>query len=171
MKNLYRAFCGALLVLGLAGIYSAPAFAGGYRWHSDCNCWRPADYQYTTKRYVRGAPRVVVHKRYVDHTRVVRGRTRIIQHNRVIVHVRPVINREVVVHRRHTIVKDVVLNRTRTINAYRDRYYNDVVNVDGGETVRHVTEYRAVRGCGCSYGCGCGYGRYHRGLLGPIFYR
>ncbi len=178
MKKLYQTFCGALLVLGLAGIHSAPAFAGGYRWSSNCNCWRPADYQYATRRYVRAAPEFIVHKRYVDHTRVVRGRTRVVQENQFIVHVRPVINREVVVHRTHTIVKDVVLHRTRTINTVRNRYYNEVVNVDGGGTVRHVTEYRDVGNCGYGYryrtsydcGYGCGYG-HRRGLFGALAWR
>ena len=108
MKHVYKAFYGALLVLGLAGVVPEPAFAGdGTHWDTVCNCRRP-DSEYNTRRYVRAAPRVVTHERVVNHTRVVRGNTKLIQENRLIVHVRPVINREVVVHRTNTIVKDVL---------------------------------------------------------------
>lgn len=174
-----KAFYGALLVLGTASINPMPALAGGYHWDRNCNCMRP-DYQYTTRRYVRGTPRVVTHERFVDHTRVVPGRTRLIQENRVTVHVRPVINREVVVHRTHTIVRNVVLHRVNRVNRYRNEYYNQVVDVDGGNTVREVTVHRNVRGgsCGCGYEHGYGayyggygvhrsaYSGYHRGLFG-----
>ncbi len=129
MKHVYKAFCGALLVLGLAGITSGSGCGqGGYRWDSVCNCRRP-DSSYNTRRYVRGAPVVRTHQRVVNHTRVVRGRTRLIQENRLIVHVRPVINREVVVHRTNTVVRDVVLHRTNTTNKFRNEYHNRVVNV------------------------------------------
>ena len=160
MKHVYKAFCGALLVLGLAGINPGPAAAqGGYHWDSVCNCRRP-DSSYNTRRYVRGAPVVRTHRRVVNHTRVVRGRTKLIQENRLIVHVRPVINREVVVHRTNTVVRDVVLHRTNTTNKYRNEYHNRVVNVRGGGTVRHVTVYRNVRGVNCN----CGdEGRSYRG--------
>jgi hypothetical protein len=177
MKYLCKAFYGVLLALGLAAINPIPALAGGYVWDTNCNCMRP-DYQYTTRRYIRGAPRVITHERFVDHTRVVPGRTRLIQENRVTVHVRPVINREVVVHRTHTIVRNVVLHRVNRINRYRNEYYNQVVDVNGGNTVREVTVYRNVRGgnCGCGYQHGYGgygayrsaYGGYHRGLFGDI---
>ena len=110
MTHVYKAFCGALLVLGLASVStSTPAVAGG-RYDPACNCMHP-DSEYQTKRVVRGAPVVRTNKRYVDHTRVVKGDTRMIQKNRLVVHVRPVINKEVVVHRQHTVVKDVVLHR------------------------------------------------------------
>jgi hypothetical protein len=172
MQHLYKAFSGALLVLGLVGITPIPALAGGYHWDPACNCRRP-DHQYTSKRYVRVRPRVVTHRRVVNEYRVVPGRTKLIQENRVIVHVRPVIKREVVVHRTHTIVKNVVLRRVNTINRYRNVYYHQVVNVDGGATVQHVTEYRNVRGCNCGYEHGgyyrSGYGYYGRGLFsGPL---
>ena len=162
MKHLYKAFFGALLVLGLAGIDPGPAFAGGaYRWDPVCNCRRP-DHQYNTKRVVRGAPQVVTRQRVVTHQRVVRGSTRLIQENRLVVHVRPVINREVVVHRTNTIVKNVVLRKVNTTNKYRDEHHSQVVNVNGGGSVRHVTEVRNVRGVDCN----CGYDR--RGYRGPV---
>ena len=164
MKYLCKAFSGALLVLGLAGVTPIPALAqGGYHWDSVCNCRRP-DSQYTTRRYVRAAPRVITHRRIVTRQRVVRGKTRLIQENRLIVHVRPVINRTVVVHRTNTIVRDVVLHRTNTINRYRNEYRRQVVNVrGGGGTVRHVTVYRNVRGVNCN----CGY-ESRAAIRGPV---
>jgi len=161
MTNVYKVFCGALLVLGLAGIIPEPALAGGgYHWDAACNCRRP-DSEYQTKRVVRGAPVVRTHRRYVDHTRVVKGRTKLIQENRLIVHVRPVINREVVVHRQHTVVKNVVLRRTNTTNKYRNEYRRQVVNRYTPGSVRHVTEYRNVRGVNCN--CGDEGARYSGG--------
>jgi hypothetical protein len=159
MKHVCKAFCGALLVLGLASITPIPTLAAGYHWDSVCNCRRP-DSSYSVRRYVRGAPIVRTHRRIVNRTRVVRGRTRLIQENRLIVHVRPVINREVVVHRTNTVVRDVVLHRTNTVNRWRNVYSRQVVNVRGGGTVRHVTVYRNVRGVNCN----CGYeGREYSG--------
>ncbi len=151
MQYLYNAFCGALLVLGLAGAAPEPVFAGGYHWDTACNCRRP-DSQYTVRHYVRLAPRVVTHQRVVDRTQVVRGNTRLIQENRVIVHVRPVIHREVVVHRTNTIVRDVVLHRVNTIARFHEEPRYEVVNRYVGGSVRHVTEYRNVRGVNCNCG-------------------
>jgi hypothetical protein len=148
MKDLYKACYGALLVVGLAGINSVPAFAGGYHWDASCHCRRP-DVQYTTKHYVRAPARVVTRHHVVNRTRVVRGKTKLVQENRVTVHVRPVIHREVVVHRINTIVKDVVLHRVNRINKYRNEHYTRVVNVYVPGSVRHVTAYYNVRGCGC----------------------
>ena len=154
MKHLYKAILGALVVLGLASISSpTPTFAGGaYRWDPVCNCRRP-DSQFSTKRVVRAPARVVTRQRVVTHQRVVRGKTSLVQENRLVVHVRPVINREVVVHRTNTIVKNVVLRKVNTTNKYRDEQRHQVVNVQGGGSVRHVTEYRNVRGvdCNCEY--------------------
>jgi hypothetical protein len=161
MKHLYKAFYGALLVLGLAGITPVPALAGGYHWDSVCNCRRP-DSEYNTRRYVRAPAQVNTRRRVVTHQRVVRGNTKLIQENRLVVHVRPVINREVVVHRTNTIVKDVVLHKVNTTNKVRNEYRHQVVNVNGGGSVRHVTEYRNVRGVNCN----CGYDR--RGYRGDV---
>jgi len=158
MTHVYKAFCGALLVLGLAGITPEPAVAGQY-YDAACNCMRP-DSEYHTKRVVRGAPVVRTHKRYVDHTRVVKGDTRLIQENRLVVHVRPVINKEVIVHRQHTVVKDVVLHRTNTTNKYRNEYHRQVVNVDAPGSTRRIVEHRRVRGVDCN--CPDG-GRYSGG--------
>jgi len=160
MKSLYKAFYGALLVLGLAGITPVPALAGGYHWDSVCNCRRP-DYQYNSRHVVRGPARVVTHHRVVTHERVVRGNTRLIQENRLVVHVHPVINREVIVHRTHTVVKDVVLHKVNTTNKFREEFHHEVVNVPGGNSVQHVTEYHNVRGVNCN----CGFDRagYHSG--------
>jgi hypothetical protein len=150
MKHAYKAFYGALLVLGLAGVDAVPAFAsGGYHWDSVCNCRRP-DSEYNTKRVVREAPSVRTHERVVDHTRVVRGNTRLIQENRLIVHVKPVINREVVVHRTHTIVKDLVLHKTNTTNRTEVVNRHEVVNRSVEGSVRHVVEHRTVRGVDCN---------------------
>ena len=156
MKHLYKAFYGALLVLGLAGVTPVPAVAGGH-WDAACNCMRP-DHEYDTRHVERAAPRVVTHEHVVNQTRVVRGNTHLIQENRLIVHVRPVINREVVVHRVNTIVRDVELHRVNTTNKFREEFHHEVVNrVIPGE-VRHVLEHREVRGVNCN----CGYegGRY-----------
>ena len=125
MKYLYKALCGALLVLGLAGVAPEPVFAGGYHWDSVCNCRRP-DSEYNTHRYVREAPRVVNHERIVDHTQVVR-RTRLIQENRLIVHVQPVINREIVVHRTNTIVRNITLHKVNTTTKWRPEVRTEVV--------------------------------------------
>jgi hypothetical protein len=157
MKHVYKAFCGALLVLGLAGTTPGPAQAG-QRYDAACNCMRP-DSSYNTKRVVRGAPIVRTHRRIVNHTRVVRGNTKLIQENRLVVHVRPVINREVVVHRTNTVVRNVVLHRTNTTNKYRTEHHRQVVNVREGGNVRHVTVHRRVRGvdCNCDYDRGSRY--------------
>ena len=150
MKHLYKAFCGALLILGLAGIDPQPAQAG-YVWDSVCNCRRP-DSQYHTRRVVRTAPRVVTRERVVHHTRVVRGQTKLIQENRLVVHVRPVINREVVVHRTNTIVKDLVLRKVNTTNKVQEVHRREIVNRYAPGSVRHVTEVRQVRGVDCNCG-------------------
>jgi hypothetical protein len=159
MKQIYKAFYGALLVLGLAGFDPEPAMAGGdgYHWDSVCNCRRP-DSEYNTKRVVREAPSVRTHERVVNQTRVVRGNTKLIQENRLIVHVRPVINREIVVHRTHTIVKDVVLHRTNTTNRTEVENRTEVVNRQAEGSVRHVVEHRTVQGVNCNCeGRGGGY--------------
>lgn len=162
MTHVYKAFCGALLVLGLAGSLPEPAKAGGY-YDAACNCMRP-DSEYQTRRVVRGAPVVRTNRRYVDHTRVVKGDTKLIQENRLVVHVRPVINKEVIVHRQHTVVKDVVLHRTNTTNKYRNEYRREVVNVNAPGSVRHVVEHRRVRGVDCNCGDdGRGYSGGYRG--------
>jgi len=158
MRSVYKAFYGALLVLGLAGVAPEPVLADGYHWDTVCNCRRP-DSEYNSHRYVREAPRVVTRERVVDHTRVVRGNTRLIQENQLVEHVRPVINREVVVHRTNTIVKDVVLHRVNTTNKYREEVHNEVVNRVAGGSVRHVVEYHNVRGVNCN----CGYGGRYDG--------
>ena len=151
-----QTICGALLLIGLAGIVPTPASAGTY-YDAVCNCRRP-DSEYNTRRYERAAPRVVTRERVVDHTRVVRGNTRLIQENRLIVHVRPVINREVVVHRTNTIVKDIVLHKVNTTNKVREEFRHEVVNRYAGGSVRHVTERREVEGVNCN--CGPGGSRY-----------
>jgi hypothetical protein len=158
-----KAFYGALLVLGLAGLIPEPAQAqAGTHWDSVCNCRRP-DSQYTTRRVVRDAtPRVVTRQRVVNHTRVVRGKTRLIQENRLIVHVRPVVNREVVVHRTNTIVRDVVLHRVNTVNRVQEVRRREVVNRTVPGTVRHVVERREVRGINCN----CGGGAYRTSYQG-----
>ena len=159
MKHVYKAFYGALLVLGLVGVVPEPALAGGdgTHWDAACNCRRP-DSEYNTKRVVREAPSVRTRERVVDHTRVVRGNTKLIQENRLIVHVRPVINREIVVHRTHTIVKDVVLHRTNTTNRTEVENRTEVVNRQAEGSVRHVVEHRTVQGVNCNCeGRGGGY--------------
>ena len=161
MKHVYKAFYGALLVLGLAGISPEPALAdGGTHWDTVCNCRRP-DSEYQTRRYVREAPRVQTHERIVNQTRVVRGNTKLIQENRLIVHVRPVINREVVVPRTNTIVKDLLLHRVNTTNKVREESRHETVNRYAQGETRHVLERREVRGVNCN----CGYdGRGGRGI-------
>ena len=155
MKHLYKAFSGALLVIGLANIVPTPASAGTY-YDSVCNCRRP-DSEYNTRRYERAPARVINHERLVEHTRVVRGNTRLIQENRLIVHVRPVINREVVVHRQHTIVKDLLLHRVNTTNRVQEEHRHEVINRYVEGSVRHVLERREVRGCNCGNGGGSRY--------------
>ena len=159
MKHMYKAFYGALLVLGLAGVTPIPALADGSHWDTVCNCMRP-DSEYNTRRYVRAPTRVNTHTRIVNHTNVVK-RTRLIQENRLIVHVRPVINREVVVHRTNTIVRDVELHRVNTTNKFREEHITQVVNRTAPGEVRHVLERREVRGVNCN--CGDEGGRYRGG--------
>jgi hypothetical protein len=151
MKTLYKAICGALLVIGLANIVPTPASAGTY-YDSVCNCRRP-DSEYNTKRYERAPARVVNRERVVEHTKVVRGNTQLIQENRLVVHVRPVINREIVVHRTNTVVKDIILHKVNTTNKVREEQRNETVNRYAEGTTRHVTERREVRGVNCN----CGY--------------
>jgi len=156
MKQGFKLFYGALLVLGLAGIVAEPAAAGGSHWDSKCNCRRP-DAEYTTHRYVHEAPQVVTRHHIVNRTRVVRGETRLIQENRVFVHVRPVIHREVIVHRTNTIVRDVYLHRVNPIYRQRLVYRHQVVNRYVQGWVRHVREWHEVRGCGCGERVSYGY--------------
>jgi len=158
MKHVCKAFYGALLVLGLAGVIPVPALAnGGSHWDTVCNCMRP-DSEYNTRRYVREAPRVHTHQRIVNHTNVVK-RTKLIQENRLIVHVRPVINREVVVHRQNTVVRNITLHKVNTTNKLREENRRETVNRYVRGSVRVVNEYRNVRGVNCN----CGYGG--RGLI------
>jgi hypothetical protein len=157
MTNLYKAFCGALLVLGLASILPIPAHAGSY-YDTVCNCMRPES-EYNTKRVVRAPPVVRTHHRVVNHTNVVR-RTRLIQENRLIVHVRPVINREVVVHRQNTVIRNITLHKVNTTNKTREEFRREVVNRYAPGTTRVVNEYREVRGVNCN--CGPDYGGSYR---------
>jgi hypothetical protein len=150
MKHLYKALSGALLLIGLADFVPTPAIAGGH-WDTVCNCMRP-DSEYDTRRVVRAPASVVTRERVVNHERVVRGNTKLIQENRLVVHVKPVIHREVVVHRTNTIVKDVVLHKVNTTNKVRVEDVHQVVNRNGGGSVRHVTEVREVRGVNCNCG-------------------
>ena len=164
MKHLHKAFYGALLVLGLAGIYSVPAVAGGGRYDAACNCMRPES-EYNTRREVRAPARVVNHERVVNETRVVRGNTRLIQENRLVVHVTPVINREVVVHRVNTVVRNVELHRVNTTNKFQEvNGGNQVVHRTVQGETRQVTERREVRGVNCNCGPGEGGGRG----IGPV---
>jgi len=146
MNRVVKAFYGALLILGLAGV--VPAAAGGSHWDSSCNCRRP-DSEYTTRRIVREAPRVITHKRVIDRTRVVRGDTKLIQENRIYLHVRPVINRELIVHRTNTLVRDVYLHRVNPIHRLHVEHHHHVVNRYVEGWTRHVRESHEVRGCGC----------------------
>ena len=164
MKHLYKAFSGALLVLGLAGIHSRFR-----RWPTAIALTRPA----TACGRTPNIPPAASNGRrrgcgptgvYVNRTRVVRGRTRLIQENRLIVHVRPVINREVVVHRTNTVVRDVILHRTNTTNKCRNEYHRQVVNRYVPGSVRHVVERREVRGVNCN--CGEEGARYSGGYEG-----
>ena len=157
MKHLKRAFCGALLLTGLAGIVPTPASAGTY-WDSVCNCRRP-DSEYNTKRVQRAAPQIRTHTRYVDHTREVK-KTRLIQENRLVVHVQPVINREVVVHRQNTVVRNITLHKVNTTNRTEVENRHEVVNRYAQGSTRYVNEYREVRGVNCNCGPGGGGSRY-----------
>jgi hypothetical protein len=147
MKHLYKAFSGALLVIGLAGIVPTPALAGSH-WDTVCNCMRP-DSEYNTKRVERGPTQVNTHTRYVDHTNVVKN-TKLIQENRLIVHVRPVINREIVVHRQNTIVRNITLHRVNTTNRVEVENRHETINQYAQGSVRHVNEYHEVRGVNCN---------------------
>jgi hypothetical protein len=157
MKHPSKAFLGALLLLGLAGIVPEAAQAGD-RWDPVCNCRRP-DHEYNTRRVVRAAPVVNTHTRVVDHTNVVK-RTRLIQENRLVVHVRPVINRTVVVHRQNTVVRNITLRKVNTTNRVEAVYRNETVNryVQGGTRV--INEVRNVRGVDCNCGPEGGHRRY-----------
>jgi hypothetical protein len=151
MKHLYKAICGALLVIGLSNIVPAPASAGTY-YDSVCNCRRP-DSEYNTRHYTRAPAQVNTHTRYVDHTREVK-RTNLIQENRLIVHVRPVINREIVVHRENTVVRNITLHQVNTTNRVQVENRYETVNQYAQGSVRQINEYREVRGVNCN----CGYG-------------
>ena len=154
MKRRSKAFCGALLLLGVAGIVPQAALAqDGSHFDAACNCRRP-DSEYNTRRYERLPPRVVTYHRVIDRTRVVRGSTKLIQENRLIVHVRPVIHREVIIHRTNTVVKDLILHRVRTTNALHEVYRHEVVDRYVEGTVRHVVERRELRGTNCHCGQG-----------------
>ena len=145
MGHMVKAFCGALLVLGLAGIASEPARAKpGYHWDAACNCRRP-NAESATPRYVIEAPRVHTRTRVVNHTKVVK-RTRLIQENRVIVHVRPIINREVIVHRQNTIVRNITLHKVNTVYKLQKEYRRETVHRFVRGWVRVVNEHRYGRG-------------------------
>jgi hypothetical protein len=152
MKHLYKAFYAALLVLGLAGVTPEPAAANGSHWDSACNCRRP-DSEFTTRRYVREAPRIVTRHRVVNHTKVVE-RTRLIQENRLIVHVRPVIHREVIVHRQNTLVRNITLHKVNPIYKLHKEYRRETVHRYVRGWVRVVNEHRNVRGVNCNCGGG-----------------
>jgi hypothetical protein len=151
MKHLYKALCGALLVVGLANIVPTPASAAGSYYDSVCNCRRP-DSEYSTRRVERAPARVQTHTRYVDQTREVK-RTKLIQENRLIVHVRPVINREIVVHRQNTVIRNITLHKVNTTNKLREEHRNETVNRYAQGSTRYVNERREVRGVNCN----CGY--------------
>jgi len=157
MRHMYKAFCGALLVIGLANIVPTPASAGTY-YDSVCNCRRP-DSEYNTRRVVRGAPVVNTRTRYVDHTREVK-KTNLVQENRLIVHVRPVINREIVVHRQNTVVRNITLHKVNTTNRTEVEHRNETVNQYAQGSVRYVNERREVRGTNCNCGPGGSRGDY-----------
>ena len=150
MKHLYKAICGALLVIGLANIVPAPASAGTY-YDSVCNCRRP-DSEYNTRRVERGPAQVRTHTRYVDHTREVK-KTNLVQENRLVVHVRPIINREIVVHRTNTVVRNITLHKVNTTNKVREEVRSETVNRYAQGSVRYVNERREVQGVNCN----CGY--------------
>jgi hypothetical protein len=169
MKHLYKAFYGALLVLGLAGVNPQPAHAASY-YDTVCNCMRPES-EYNTRRVVRAPAEVRTHQRVVNQTRVVR-RTHLIQENRLVVHVRPVINREVVVHRQNTVIRNITLHKVNTTNKLQNEYRREVVNRTVPGSVRVINERREVRGvnCNCGYG-GSGYRTSYRGDEGVVSYR
>lgn len=160
MRQISKAFYGALFAIGL-GMFlpDVAAAGGGYHWDAVCNCRRP-DSQYSTRHVVRAAPRVNTRVRYIDHTNVVK-RTRLIQENRLVVHVRPVINREVVVHRQNTVVRNITLRKVNTTNKVREVYRNETVNRYVRGSTRVVNEVRNVRGVNCN----CGPSGYRGGTV------
>ncbi len=150
MNLLYKALCGALLVVGLANIAPTPASAGTY-YDSVCNCRRP-DSEYNTRRVERAPAQVRTHTRYVDHTREVK-KTNLVQENRLVVHVKPVINREIVVHRQNTVIRNITLHKVNTTNKLQVENRNETVNRYAQGSTRVVNERREVRGVNCN----CGY--------------
>lgn len=168
MKHLYKAFYGALLVLGLAGVIPEPAHAGSY-YDTVCNCMRPES-EYNTRRVVRAPTEVRTHERVVDHTRVVK-RTHLIQENRLVVHVRPVINREIVVHRQNTVIRNITLHKVNTTNKLRNEYRTEVLNRYAPGSTHVVNEYHEVRGVNCNCGYGGGYRTSYHGGEGVVSYR
>jgi hypothetical protein len=63
MTHVYKAICGALLLIGLVNIVPTPASAGTY-YDSVCNCRRP-DSEYNTRRFERAPARVINHERTI----------------------------------------------------------------------------------------------------------
>jgi len=159
MKNLCKAYFGALLAIGLAGMILPDIAAAQDRYDPVCNCRRP-DYQFNTRKVVRTAPVVNTRTRFVDHTNVV-NRTKLVQENRLVVHVRPVINRTVVVHRQNTVVRNITLRKLNTINRVEAVYRNETVNRYVPGATRVVHETRMVRGVNCN--CGPESGRRYGG--------
>jgi hypothetical protein len=147
MKHLYTAFL-ALLIVGSAGLITAPAQAGeGYRYDPGCNCNRPI----TSRRVVREAPRVIYNTRVVNTRRVI-PRHRTIEENQLVVHVRPVIRKDVVVHRQHIHYQNIITRRVNTINRYREEdRYGGVENRYATST-SSSTSYRTVQGSNCNCG-------------------
>jgi hypothetical protein len=150
MRHVYQAFCGALLLIGVAGILPEPASAGTY-YDSVCNCRRP-DSEYNTRRVERGPAQVRTRTRYVDHTKEVK-KTNLVQENRLIVHIRPIINREIVVHRTNTVVRNITLHKVNTTNRTEVENRNETINRYAQGSVRYVNERREVQGTNCN----CGY--------------
>lgn len=159
MKNLCKAYFGALLAIGLTGMILPDIAAAQDRYDPVCNCRRP-DYQFNTRKVVRTAPVVNTRTRYVEHTNVV-NRTKLVQENRLVVHVRPVINRTVVVHRQNTVVRNITLRKLNTINRVEAVYRNETVNRYVPGATRVVHETRMVRGVNCN--CGPESGRRYGG--------
>jgi hypothetical protein len=168
MKIVYKALCGALLLIGVANIVPTPASAGTY-YDSVCNCRRP-DSEYNTRRVVRGAPQVNTRTRYVDHTREVK-KTNLVQENRLIVNIKPVINREIIVHRQNTVVRNITLHKVNTTNRVQVENRHETVNRYAQGSTRYVNERREVRGVNCNCGPGGYAGRSYEDGGEQVSYR
>ena len=153
MKRMFAGIVGTLLVVGLAGVLSSPAAAGGrgydrggYGYGQDCDCNGPV------VKVVPAGTQVVTSHRTVTTNRVI-PRVQVREKNRVIVHQRTIVHRKIVTHRHNTEHRNVTINRINTAHKFRTVHRNQVVHRRvNTQSNSHVTRNVKGRDCDCAPG-------------------